>query len=648
MDDTTEDSGPKTDLNSPKNYSPTPSVALITGMVNDISGGNGGNVVAGAQGAQKTSNDFFSTMASSLQELANHVQSAFNVGDIKGQATAAQKAIEVQGQAQATVSYSDATQAAKAAQATAEKVVAAKMGNDPDAVKLAHAMGTNAKIYAESQDSIANMRSTGFVDNPLSYIFNHLIGIPYEEWRSEGVAGSMKQESDFIHQQASAVSNWTAADVALNSKDTVEKANAVAMDALAKAAKDAATLGINTTATMNDLALKAAANRISQGHLDLAKTADQRAGVQLGLSVAADKRAAEAHALGMAEAPYKLEMTRIQAQYAESLRQGSIIANQERALHLGAETSALGDAKAVRDSTQAAVQSVSEVLTGTPLDATKMKPGQQDAFVTIGNNLTATGQVAPNPFVALKLLDTTGLPLNKLSAGTQFGLQELYGIRQLAIDRLDKVQPGVTKPTGVNFDNALAQNMITELNSRQAQGYKPESSLFSLPSIGTAVELPAFKNNPIIQSLRPLAMDSAGQPVSTPLNGDRIMNSAANLVMTGKLTEKDAVQYLEAFKTNWKEIQSGLVKYNIFGYTPNSSFILPYTAPGIFGSSSAQRVDINNNADTLTNLRFLMSKLNSEAPLPERLHKVDNKISIEHNAVNQMLIKPLGSSQEKN
>ena len=211
---------------------------------------------------------------------------------------------------------------------------------------------------------------------------------------------------------------------------------------------------------------------------------------------------------------------------------------------------ALAQANKANESTRSlidtAYKSFGAAGTSSVEDISKMDPKQRQALVTLGFNLDKFGTTGLPwaPGETIELLKEARIPYHNGPTGHLPTAEIVDREYQNAVAKALQVKPGEKVPSGEALKTQVNSNMVQTFVEQQARGWAPNNGLFSLPSVDTLIKQPWAQNNLIIQAMKPMTMDGAGNSISRPTDGSMIMSTVIEGIKSGKLTEDQAVNQL--------------------------------------------------------------------------------------------------------
>lgn len=619
-------STPASNPNTPTSYTPSPDINAIAPVLAQISGGNAGNTLAGIQGANGQNHSFFGDIGASISKVSQQLSTVFNIGQQVGKQQAvssspqaiAQKSQDLAtlsgtaaltgGQAIANVTASDAFHAAAADSAKQREIV--QMGldpNNPDVIKANNNMAATAHRFNAHMADINQMQSVGFFDNPAEYLINHIVRLPIAEAGRDAAASDLQKESKAVVDGTTSFNERSVIDDAMNSKNTNERAANLYVAAQAQAAQAA-------LKPLQD----AQQTQLSAWHLGVEQG-------QLGVSQANLKLSQAQGAREAALFPGQQAMQQKQLEYLDAGKQAQLAQAQATTLMRTAEANKI----AKEDSTNAGL--VSDVnglykylgADGNITDLSRLEAGpRRDATIAMSQNLKTFGQLASNPADAMRLLHASGIPTDNIASNHMPTLNYLDQSWNVAKDSIMKdAQLHGIKLSNQDLDERSAAYMNAGIQNEQ-NNISSSNKFFQMPSVNKAVEAPWAKDNPVIQALRPMAVDGNTQPITRPMDGSLLMNTAAQLAGTGKLTAAQAAASLQSYATNTLNDVQSTLGFKRFGISVQQKFPTTFSTGGMPGSKAAT-VDLMNTPDTLLKLQQLIG-VNKAAAVKTQMETTSN------------------------
>lgn len=609
--------------NNPASYTPSSGVQAVAPMLAQITGGDKGNTLAAIQGAQNSDNGFFGNIGSIVAQTTAQLSAVFAAGKAAGTnpsalAGNASDAGAIAGKATfdagvAGANIAGMTELAKAAAAAQDKANAVAMGMDPNGPTMSAqiaAVGESSAKSAAERKSIADMQQTGFFDNPAAYLINHIINIPLAEGRAEDAEANVRGVIGNIAEQTKGLTNLSVVDQAMNSTDTVNKAAEMYKQAL----------GIATAAGIDPL-MKAQQIQISAGDLganqaNAATNAGRLAIEKLKLpgELAQQKATLASTVAGTAKEqallPGQLTQQQAVGDYYGAAHDAVIDELRQKAALQLTEMQAKVKKDAQDTEVLGQVNNVYKYFggEGTVTNIDRLPGPRRDALMTMASNLNQFGGVAGDPLTARDLIVRSGIDTNNMPAGH---LRTLNGIDDIATNALANLQNPAThlgqKPLeGPALENQLRVNTRADI-MREQNDITPQNKIFTLPSATQIVGMDQYKNNPVVQALRPLTIDGNGTTVNRPLDGSMLLNTAAQLVSDKKISEAQAVSALQDIGHGILQDLNTTGGLNIrFGIPIQPKFPLSFSKSGFGLGNRIDHVDLYNSADILTKLRSQM------------------------------------------
>lgn len=625
---------PKANPNQPTNYTPAPEVSSVAPVIAQITGGDAGNTLAGIQGAGKGSNSFFGDIGSTIAKVTSQLGAVFQAGKDVGANSPAiaakindlsnQKAQAVvqAGVANANIAGMDALHAAAADKQKADDAMRMHLdSNNPDQIKNMDNRTEAGKQFNEHISNLNEYRKTGFFDNPAAYLVNQIVNIPIEAGRAQRSLAVVKETTEKITADAQAVVGRSVIDDALNSKNTTERAGEVYKAALATATA----AGIGPLLEGQQLQIGAYNLGISQAHLGLAQAANSReAALQPG-KVALQGLQIQGAQNELTLAPGKLLQQENVAEYYKAAKDATIqntlartqLAQQELEDKL---KKSQADTEALTQVNQF-VQSIGGK--GNISDPKRLAPDQLKALSTMTVNTQNFGGLADSPAHAYELLGQAKVPLNGLPAGHQATLNTISGYYNEGLVAAQSAGPNKTplaKDARDDFVNAYVTTKIrNESNHVQAS-----NSVLAPPSVSTLVNQPWAADNPVIQALKPLTVDGSGQTINRPVDGSMLMNTAAQLVIKGELSDTQAASALKdsILKRGADGSASGILNdiqaaggWKRFSIPIPESWNMQYNKAGFSFGNNKDNVNFLNSADLLSKLRIQINGMRARQSL---------------------------------
>lgn len=585
---------PGSNPNDPANYTPSSGVSnAVAPVIAQITGGNAGNTIAGIQGAQKADSGFFGDIAASVQKVTSQISAAFNAGKSVGSdptaiagkvndlATQKAAALVQSGQAGANVIGMDAlSKAAADAQKNKDAVMMHLDPNSPDAIQSMTNMADSAHQFNQHIANLNQMRQTGFFDNPAEYLINHVVNIPIEEGRARDSLGALKGTSDEMVAQTQALGARSVVDDVVNSPNTINRAT--------EAYKQA--LGAATAAGIEPLMQ---GQQIQIGAYELG-VAQQNAATSRGQL-----------AIAQAKLPGELEQQKNVSAYYGAAHDAMINQLQERANleHQNFLDKVKTDAQntELTSKINGTVQSFGGQ--GNITDLNRLNKQQLEPLSQMSANLNNYGSISDTPAHSYELLSQSGINPAGMPAGhinTYNSLSSLYNEATIAARS--------SGPNGTPLPTADTKEFVNSYVSQKIQNEENNISssnkLLAVPSVGTLVEQPWAKNNPILTAMRPLAVDGSGQPIRRDVDGSLLINTAAKLVADGKITDTQAASSLKDIAHNILNDDQTAGGFKRFAIPLPNKFNMQFNKAGIGFGDQKTNVDLFNSADTLAKIRL--------------------------------------------
>lgn len=632
---------------------PTNAISAVAPIISQITGGNPAASDAGRDAAGKASNGFFGDISAAVQKAASQIDAAFNAGKAAGSSPAAiaqttanlsqqqSQATMAAGQGGAEVVLNDAMQKAKAANATAADAVRLGLDpNNPAAIAGMKAVSDSAASVFSNVNKINEMKKTDFFDNPGQYLIDRIINIPIAQGRAAEYLDETKEAAGAIGAQTQALGFRSQVDTALNSVDTVQRAAGLYKQALASATAagiDPLIKSQQISISAYDLGVGQENAATSRGHLALAQQMqplqmdeakqrielskleqqrvdleNQQSRAKNSLEVQALKQQIESnkqqYELTKAKAPLEMKKLTSETGYYDTYKQSQIEELASRVkLRAQEETDKIAKGKQTEDQLSAINNLYHYFGSASPInDISELNRYSKDAQAAqfeMAGNLSAFKQIAATPAAALDLIRRSGIPMNNIPDSHLPTLQSLSDTYSSVVEKA--VDP--TRPGGALKGDALKDAVysgVQQIVRSQQDNITSSNRFFQMPSMNTVVGLPELKDNPIIQALRPLTLDGSGQQVRRELDGSALINTAASLVESKKLTESQAVDALkDAGHTILNSIQSA-GGYQRFAIPVEQKFPVTFKKAGTGFLTSNVKVDLMNSADTLQKLRI--------------------------------------------
>ena len=292
--------------------SPTQSLSTVAPVVQQVTGGNPPATEIAMDAAGKSDSNVFSDFAASIAKVSAQIGAAFNAGKAAGAnpaaiANTAQDLGQAQatanmlaGQAQANITYSDATKKADQATATAARAVqlGLNQGSTQEIADASESATAAANVSAQVQ-KLQDMRKVGFFDNPAEYLINHIINIPLAESRTRDSLSELDSIQSSVADRTKELSAGSLADAAINSVDTTNRAAQLYKAAMA-------------TAVANGVEPLIKAQQISLGAYDLGVRQGELSVSQGNLAVRQGELSATQARLAMDQAEQPLRMKTMQ------------------------------------------------------------------------------------------------------------------------------------------------------------------------------------------------------------------------------------------------------------------------------------------------------------------------------------------------
>lgn len=566
---------------------PPPQVnqGVISQVVGAIFGNsNQGALAAGVQGAQDAANKTAGNIGSIIQDATHKLsqlitpntpnadptqlaKTANDLGTTTAQATA------TAGGVGAIVAGSDAMHAARQAKDDAAAVNQLHLNpDDPAAIAQRTEIGNSAKQITEANTKIDQMQQVGLLDSPISWLGNHLIGIPMAELDRDRATERLQTTANAQGIQTKALANATVADAAINSKDTVDRANLVATQQLYQA--------------------KAAG---AQVQLDALRT--QMGAWQLGEQMKQTGIAAAHLALAQQLAPGQLRAQEATAEYYGPAKESLILKNKADAEFLDQKA-----AQGKLETAQAAnyLSNGQAVVTMLGGDGTKINDIKQlnPALRYMTSTFATTGSLGAGPAEAVEALTKSGFPATGLAAGGALTADGIEKIRaQVTNEVAQSNATGLAKYTPAQSADIINQTVNNRIMAEQNH-ITPDNKFFAPPGIQTVIDNPKYKDNPIIAGMRPISVDGAGNKLNRPIDGTLLMNTAAGLVQSGKLTLPQASAALKEVTTNFLDDRQAGGLFKAFAIPVRQQYPMPYNRIGGLVGNRINTVDYMDSAAT--------------------------------------------------
>jgi len=610
-------------------------VAPVTSMLQQVLGGPAGNPQAIAEAAKGADKDVYSKLASSVAEAAANSSAFFNAGvaatraatsSPASMADTAQKLGELKssatgesGRAAANAGLlSDLAAAAKNVQDQKQVIQLGMEPGSPAVIAQNKAIQEHSAEAVTRLNRITDMNKVDFLSSPGDWIVNHFINIPWEKARVSEEVGYTKQAVDTLSAQSIALGIRTVVDGVVNNPNTAD----MAVEKYKQTLAAANALGIDPLREAQNMKLGAWNLGVNQADSALRKQADAREAALLPGRLAQQRQDAalfpgiiklqeQEIALGAG----RLNLQTEQLNYYAAAKNESSAKTDALIADLKERTAtALRNNQADADALASLNKMMERFGSTTPMTTVKgLASGVVNARTEMASNLAATGTFAQTAADVSRLITNSGLPLNKLPAGHQVTANNLA---QTLRDATEEVERKIAKDpmTFSKLTPEAKRDMITgamqqKLQEESNDGWSHSNRYFTLPTIGGILENPAFKNNPIIQSLTPLSVDGSGNPVGRQLDGTTLMNQTARLVLDGKLSENDAVRYFQDFATKWRDSVGEGYGYGVFNVPQPKDFNLHYNLSRPMISNSGAKVNALDTTDLLTKLRLQVSGL---------------------------------------
>jgi hypothetical protein len=615
-------------VNSPASYAPSQDINAIAPVLAQITGGNAGNTLAGIQGAQGQNHSFFGDIGASISKVSQQLSTVFNIGQQVGKQQAvssspqaiAQKSQDlavlsgqaalVGGQAMANVTAMDAFHAAAADAAKKADIVQLGLEpNSPEVVKANQNMAETAHQFNTHIQNVNQMKSVGFFDNPAEYLINHIVRLPIEEGRAKDAATTLKQESEAMVAGTTAQQSRSVIDDAYNTKNTNERAANLYVAAQAQAAQAA-------LKPLQD----AQQTQLSAWHLGVEQG-------QLGVAQGELALRSQENARQQALFPGQLKMQSEQIEYMGAAKQASLEQAKATALMRSQEAMKIANENSADVNNLADVNSLLKYV-GAPGQVTDIKAigsgPKLQATMEMAQNLKTFGQLASDPASAMRLLHASGLPTDNIASNhlpTLSYLDQSWSVAKDAIQTdYSKTHPGL-RLSDQDLNDRAAAYMNAGI-AKEQDNISSDNKFFQMPSVNHAVEAPWAKNNPIIQAMRPMAVDGNTSPITRPMDGSLLMNTAAQLVGTGKISAAQAATSLQSYAINTLNDVQTTLGFKRFGIGVQQKFPTTFNTGGVPGSSSAT-VDLMNTPDTLLKLQALIG-VNKAAAVKTQMNAQPN------------------------
>jgi hypothetical protein len=602
MPDPMDDQRQHPDLppNNPNSYTPTDATKTVAPVVAQVTGGNAGATIAGVQGATDASNNFFGDIGAAIGKVANQLGAVFNAGKAVGSGVSApviedlaQKraaAIVQKGIADAATAGMDGMHKALAADQVRDDALRLGAGSDqPKTQQLLSSIGEAGTQMAGHLAAINKASQKGFLEDPASWLINHIVTIPSEQNRANINLGVIKAGSAALAADSETIQSRTVVDNAVNSIYTKERAQSEVVSGLAAAAAAGYSVlseGKQLEISAYQLANEQERTRIANAHLKMEQELQ----------------------------PGKLALQDMQKLYYGQAKESLMAEQAQKTALYHEQMLRLAEANSQHAEVLSDVNNVyqSVGLPGGVTDVNKLPPVQRGALMELGANLRTTNQFSPNAGKSIQLLQDAGIPLTKIAPSQIPTVQNLDELYQRGVTEALTLRVGEQRPTGKILEDRVNAFVQNELIKEQNGGYSASNKFYSLPSVAQTMELPWAQNNPIIQALKPLTVDGNGSPVNRPMDGNLIINTAARLISEGKLTENQAVAALKDYGFNTLNDGQKAGGYYKLGIPVQEKFPIMYNKSGFSFGSSSNRVDLYSSASVLSVLRAQIAGTRAE------------------------------------
>jgi len=582
---------------------PTPAMQAVTPVVKAMTGGNPDALDASVDQQSKTSDGYFANLTAVVQKVATQLDSAFQAGktyvaqqiggpqatadEAVATAKAQQSAILQAGQAGANVILDQATQKADAARATAG--VAISLHLDPsDPVFQAQLASVNkaAEDAQKHADAIADMKKTGFFDNPTAYLMNHILNIPREESQREADIQSLGTAKDALDTKYDIIAKQTGVDSAIHYTDTTNVAANLYRQAVATAIQQ----GYDPNFKAQQIKLGAYNTEAEQARVELEAKNLQ---------------------LQQFKAPYEI---------AESLARGSAYNEQAQAQAKLRTQQALDDLNKQKQSADT-INAVNLMyntfgLNGNITDLKQIPSDKLKPVLEISQNLALTGgaRIAQDPATAWELLSNSKIPLNNMPDSHKLTMDALGKIHDQVLSQIRSTYAANPTmgpmPKGIELDDMVHKNMTDRIAKEQLNIGGEGNSFYKMPSLSVLLTNPKLQGNPVASAMIPLTLDGTGKPIQRDFDPKVMLSTAAQLVKDGKISKQQAIDSMGDIVTNGIDATQAAGGFNRFAIPYNPEALSSSVrAPGLNITGSHYTVNWKDSASKLTALNLELSAL---------------------------------------
>jgi len=559
----------------------SPAVSAITPMVQQVTGGNVVDTEAALSGAQADHNSFVqnigATMASGVKNfLANIGMSpTTNPADIANAANTLGKtqsaAIMQAGGAQAQLDTLKGQQAGQVQQY--DKATTAALGMDPNSPeRIAQVAAIRDNVIKDTTlgNQITDMRNVGFFDNPGEYLVNHIIKIPYALGQQEDAHDQIMLLTGDVAAQNEALNNYKIADNAVVLKDTAQTTALTAQKDLANAAAQA----VEPIKQSLQIALGAGQLAVSQANLGIAQ-----ADLQLKQAMAPIQQRAE-----IARSGY----------YEENTKYIKLKTSEEQ--QLIAKTTFENNSK---QDQLTRVNGLQTLLGQQPIASVdKLNPVAQAARGALVDNLSSSNAFGQSPADSYRLLKSSGIPLNKAAPGYQYTFDRLDAVFQAQKDAIRNSPNFAQGKIKENELDGLALKATNDFISRETTNVTPNNLFF--PTLSADISFKKFgATNPIANAFEGFTVGPDGKPSNRAVDGDMIMNTATQLMKTGKLDVNQAANAIVDLSKKFLEETNIAGAQAIFNIPRPQQYMMQYKTP-TGNRASVNMIDIRDVMKKLT------------------------------------------------
>lgn len=616
MSETTER---KPDPNNPESYSASPAITdAVAPVIAQMTGGNTGNTLAGVQGAIGADNSWFSDIGAAVSKATAGMSAAFQAykaGSAAGSAglqstidqLSAQKAQAGfdSGIAKANITGMDALHKAAAALATQKQALSLGLDpNGPEIAKANSAMRANADEVTKQTGSLAEMRANGFFDNPAKYLVDRIINMPIAEGRAKGALNNLKEEADKSALLTQTLGNRNVVDTLINTTDTTNKAAELYKGALA----DATAVGVQPLLEAQQIKIGAYHLDVAQGQLAVAQRNAAVNEAELSMKQALLPGQLANQASEAALAPYKLLNTQIDTEYKGAAKE-SLIGQQIATTNL--RTQETLDKIKKDQETEADKVAVNQTIaqlggTGAITNLKSVPVETLKPLLDITNNYRQFGSLGQTPAQAYELLKSSKLPLNGMAAGHLATFDHIGEMYNQAVQESLTAGPNRSRIPKEDLKEWVDANVSAKIRA-EGMNITANNKILQMPSVGTIVDNPRLSDNPIMQAMRPMVIDGNGTRINRPLDGSLLLNTAAQLVNDGKLSDIQAAGALKDLAGKTRDQIEEASGFKRFAIPYPTSFNTGYVKNGFGLGDRHSTVDLLNSADTLNKLRLQLS-----------------------------------------